>query len=118
MPGILAFQAGTTRPSRSRQPAGDFHRAVVDSQNFFGPFCSGERGYSGVALANSVPDLAPACQRRPGLLLLQSTLCALAVPNPPPDAYSIEPPILVSLKLRGQGILEMMHLHRLGSIRK
>jgi hypothetical protein len=50
--------------------------------------------------------------------LLQSTLCALAVPNPPPDAYSIEPPILVSLKLRGQGILEMMHLHRLGSIRK
>jgi hypothetical protein len=59
-------------------------------------------GYFGPALANSVSDLAPACQRRPGLLLLQSTLCALAVPNSPRDAYSIEPPILVSLKLGGR----------------
>jgi hypothetical protein len=32
-----------------------------------------------------------------GFLFPESTLYSLAVPNPLPDAYSIEPPILVSL---------------------
>jgi hypothetical protein len=36
-----------------------------------------------------------------GFLFLESTLYSLAVPNPPPDAHSIEPQILVSLKLGG-----------------